>query len=735
MTSWKKFEEENQQMDDTIIQVNDEENSSEWSIAVDGYFRKNVTTQMVNDDMSTEAVDAIFSNAARILSNCPNPKCKDETRKTGIVIGKVQSGKTSNFISVLAMAFDNGYDISVVLGGNTLELLKQNATRIQQAFNVDAEKLTVLKTNDNKSLINPSRIKEFVENGRKVIIVGLKRYNHIQQIAEIFDSEYLSNLPTVIVDDEGDQATLNTKAYIQSMSTTYESVLNLKSKIRRHCFLSITATPQANILVDETFDKLSPDFAELVYPGTGYCGLPEFHGEKSDIYIKEISANESNLLDDFGVPKSVYEAMAVFFVGNAIRRCRGDFGNHSMLVHPSQKKFDHKVVVDKLQGILDDWKSKAKIRLANRNDISYSSLRNYLWDAYSSFRTDGVLAPPFDDIEVTILDRIKGCSPVLTCNSDENASENSKLYKTNILVGGNLVERGITIKGLAVTYITRRAKGKSNVDNTEQRARWFGYKAQFLDVCRVYTTKDIKEDFSSILEHDDDMWASIERAQRKGMAFKDMPRIFVLARSAFLRLTRTNVAKTSQYELSEWKAQRYFISDEQFAENNLDVIEEYKHLHADELSNVYHNDIQHHQILKNQRFSDIYDSVLSKLYSPSDEPLDVCYFRTLNEALIKMELNPYVDLVWVRVDKHESRKIHDDFTVQQLFQGRNPNQNSPTFYEGDRSLADENTDNIQIQIHYVKPSNLSDYTYYCPVLALYMPEDCANQLSRLVVKN
>ena len=253
----------------------------------------------------------------------------------------------------------------------------------------------------------------------------------------------------MIIDDEGDQATLNTKQYLSSMSSTYESVLNLKNKIPSHCFLSITATPQANILI-ETFDKLSPDFGELVYPGDGYCGLQEFHGENADKRIYEIPATENNLLDDTGVPQSLYKAMAMFFVGNGIRKSRGDMGNHAMLIHPSQKKFDHKVVVNKIQGILDDWKIKAKLKLAWKNDLSYQTLRKYLLDAYNAFINDGVISVPFDELEHTILDTIKKCSPVLICNSDENASENSKLYKTNIFVGGNLVERGITIKLNAV---------------------------------------------------------------------------------------------------------------------------------------------------------------------------------------------------------------------------------------------------------------------------------------------
>lgn len=720
-------------MADEWISVTECEDTQPWSIAVDGFFRENVEKQMLADDMSPEAIDSVFSNAVRILSHCPNPNIQEKLAKTGIVIGKVQSGKTSNFISVLALAFDNGYDIAIVLGGNTLDLLKQNASRITSSFNVDSEKLTVLKTNDNKSLINPTRIKEFLENDRKVIIVGLKHNKHIDQIADIFSNSYLSDKSVLIVDDEGDQATLNTKAYRSSISKTYGSVLNLKSKLKSHCFLSVTATPQANILI-ETFDQLSPDFGELVYPGEGYCGLQEFHGENCDKHIYEIPPSEPNLLDDPGVPLSVYKAMAMFFVGNAIRHSRGDMGIHAMLIHPSQKKYDHRIVQTKIQTILDEWKSKAKTKLSGKCDISYTSLRKLLVEAYDTFVADGVICVTFDNLENTILQRIKSCSPVLICNSEENASENAKHYKTNIFVGGNLVERGITIKGLAVTYITRRAKGKSNVDNTEQRARWFGYKAHYLDVCRVFTTKDIKDDFSSILEHDEDMWASIERAQERGIPFKEMPRIFKLARSAFLSLTRKNVARTENFALSEWKPQRYFMSDKQSAVANTTVISEFRQAHCDAITMECHNKVQVHAVLSNQNYHVLYKKLLSKLTYVDREILNKRYFSLLDEALVKLDLNPVVDIYWVRDKEHSTRKILSDGSVQQLFQGRNPNISSSLYYEGDRSLADKAPEHIQLQIHFVKPTNLPEIDFYAPVLALYIPDNCARELEKLVVK-
>ena len=121
--------------------------------------------------------------------------------------------------------------------------------------------------------------------------------------------------------------------------------------------------------------------------------------------------------------------------------------------------------------------------------------------------------------------------------------------------------------------------------------------------------------------------------------------------------------------------------------------------------------------------------------TPEEENLGKEFFSSLNEALAKLELEPDVDLVWIRDDDHQKRKIKDDGSIQQLFQGRNPNVSSSTYYEGDRSLADDSPDRIQIQIHMVKPSNKEAYDHYSPAMAMYMPEWCTEKLEKLVVRS
>lgn len=126
--------------------------------------------------------------------------------------------------------------------------------------------------------------------------------------------------------------------------------------------------------------------------------------------------------------------------------------------------------------------------------------------------------------------------------------------------------------------------------------------------------------------------------------------------------------------------------------------------------------------------------MLSKLAYVDGEILNKRYFSLLDEALEKLELDPVVDIYWVRDEEHSTRKILADGSVQQLFQGRNPNLSSPLYYEGDRSLADKNPEHIQLQIHFVKPTNLPEIDFYAPVLALYIPDSCARELEKLVVR-
>jgi len=703
-----------------------ENRSSPWCIDCGGYFKERIARQLLHDDIPQDAVDAIFGNASDILSQCPNPSDPAPDSKTGIVIGRVQSGKTSNFIALTALSFDNGYGVNIILGGNKDNLLDQNVQRIERYYSgvETTERLAILNTKQNKSLLNAQTIRNFLSEGRKVIIVGLKHTQHINAITDIFKDATFRDVPTLIIDDEGDQATLNTRANKGGMSPTYRAVLDLKNELQRHCFISITATPQANILI-QAWDDLSPDFGNLVYPGDDYCGLYEFHGENQDVMIRAIPENEPNLLEENGVPVSFYDSLAAFFIGGALRKYRGDNKNHAMLIHPSQKKIDHSRVLEKVAAVVNDWKERAKEIDRGIDDIGSTRFKEWLEMGYNRFVLDGISMPRYDELYPYVIDCVKKCGSPHLCNSDEDASDNAKHYLYNIFVGGNMVERGITIKGLAITYIMRRAKGKANVDNTEQRARWFGYKRPYLDVCRVYTTQTIKDDFSAIYEHEDDLWDSIERAQSTGLSFKDIPRIFILA-SKRLDLTRRNVARTKRYNISEWSRQDYLLLDKCLAQCNVDAIAKFREVHTTEIEPHMHTQ---HKIVKSLDYFALCNNLLHNLTYPANSSVDLNLFMAFSEVLMRANINPEIDIIWIRDGHDAERTIYEDGRINYLFQGRSSN------YPGDGAMILPDRSHVmQLQIHMVKAKNRTEMDFSAPTLALYIPFEYAEKMEGIITR-
>lgn len=716
-------------MSDIVLQIN--ENQKVFSIKNDGKYKKIIYDALL-DDMSEESVQKIFNNANKVLRQCLNPYIDSTDSKTGIVIGKVQSGKTSNFISLVALGFDNNYKISIVFGGNKKNLANQNAKRISENFSSSSEEVVILSTEKNEGLIESDELLSFLDQGKRIVIVALKHSKHINMLRTVIENTALEDIPMLLIDDEGDQATLNTQYKKNGQSSTYSSFLKLRSVIKKHAFLSVTATPQANLLI-KSIDNLSPDFCVLTYPGDDYCGLETFHGSEQYKYIRVIEEDEPDICTG-KIPESFIKAFAIFFVGGAIRKYRGDCDKHSFLVHPSQKIDDHKIVVNAIKNLKEKWTKKAQLQLKGISDISYKNLRKILLDAYKDIRTYNNSIPAFEDIEKDILDIITKCSPPLICNSTSDATENSKYYNYCIHVGGNMVERGLTIKGLAVTYLTRRAKTTSNVDNTEQRARWFGYKRNFIDVCRVYITRKIKDDFSKIYEHDEDLWSMIERHLQSGKPFKDMPRLFRLS-SDVLRMCRLNVASTSKFDYSQWTKGDCFLMNEGNCKFNINLISNFrnKYAAAEKSYSICGKLYNNYKFINNLKFNEVYEDLLSIFkYSPYAN-LNLVSINNIHEGFIKLKLNTNMNVLFVRDDSVGEREIVDKMTgkINNLFEGRRINVTNSSF-PGDSSLPNEFPDEIQLQVHFIKPNNIPEIKYYSVILALYIPDKYAGELSKLV---
>ena len=706
-------------MSENFIKMNYNSNqNNDWMVSVDGKYSQIIKDYLLADGIPEAGVDQIMFNAAKTLGYCPNPHIDTKCQKTGIVIGKVQSGKTSNFISLASLAFDNGYDIVIVFGGTKKILVKQNRERIKEYFEKD-DSVIVLDTTDYRNELNEQRIKHFTTRmHKKVIIVALKSTNQINFIADnMFNKTSLSNEPILIIDDEGDEASLNTLVKKGKKSATYKSIETLKNRINRHCFVSVTATPQANLLIS-TLDVLSPDFGILVDPGKGYCGLNVFHSD--DTYIKEIKATEESLLDE-GIPNSFIKAITMFFVACAINNHRGRPQKKiSMLIHPSQLKVDHKKVYDKVESLIGDWRQLTE----NRSDIAYIDLKRKLILAYNEYKKTIDDLVDFDDLEPLICDAIDGCGYHLI-NGDRVVNNADDFYDYNIYIGGAMLGRGLTIKGLTITYIIRTAKGTSAVDTVQQRARWFGYKMKYLDLCRIFAVEKIIKEFQSIRDHEEDLWETVREANMQGTEFKEMARVFMLSDN--LRMTRTSVAQTENFSFQFWNKQRSFLRDNDYIKSNDMVLDSFKKSHV--IVEERYGTGFPYRMAKGVPFNEVKTNLLDKFIFPNDSKFNKSTIDKLSIILKRKNMEPIVDVIWMRDGSTSKHPISNNHIPNYLVGRRPANTSFPVRYKGDQyQFVKENV--MQLQIHNIEDTNTGVKS---PALVLYIPKTVVEKLTNLVI--
>lgn len=698
-------------------------NSNSWNIELDGFYSEHIKKFLSLTGIPDDGISTIYSNAAKTLSYCPNPKNNSIQQETGIVIGKVQSGKTSNFISLISLAFDNGYDIAIVLGGTKKPLLKQNSDRIKEYFHDVKDNVFVLNSNENADHLNEENIRGFLRREKKVIIVGLKSVKQINTIIQIFTNNTLKERPVLIIDDEGDEYSLNTKVKQKKESSTYSAILNFKNTLQRHCYVSVTATPQANLLISK-IDELSPDFGVLVPPGNGYCGLDVFHSD--DKYTITIPENEEPLIE-VGIPASLKKSLAMFFVACAIQSHRTHRKDKlSMLIHISQFKKDHELEYKKVQELIKEW----VLKTSDKKDVSYTSVCEIMKDAHSEYAKGNVRDfPTFEEIEDEIIFAINN-SHVHKINGDNTLNGEDDFYEYNIYVGGTMLGRGLTIKGLCVTYITRTAKNASNVDTVQQRARWFGYKTKYLDLCRIFAVSKILNEFMDIRDHEEDLWQTIEMTNSQGIEFKNMPRIFSL--SDTLKPTRSSVAEVESYTFYSWNKQRIFQDDEDYARSNKNILNQFRENNKSRLQTVSQHSGAPFIILRDADYFSVYSELLEKFMFPETSKLNKGILAKLYQLLKDKNLSPNIDVIWMRDGKTSRHPVNKETKIiSNYFVGRNPKDLSkPANYEGDDTHFNR-PNTMQLQIHMIEDKETG---FVSPTLAIYLPNEIISKLTGLVVQ-
>ncbi len=680
-------------MTQELIKISSEDSSNKLVVRGDHYhaFRKRVLSDIPNYERIVEAAEETIRRF--------NEFAPGDNKNTGLGFGKVQSGKTTYFHTVTALAFDNDYDVVIILSGVNNDLLNQNEERIDESF-LRAKDTGLYSTThlDSREI---TRLKRDINSGVKVIVTALKHRAHIDKASELITKYFNCDTKILLIDDEGDQYTLNTKVNSKKgndVSLTYQSVIDLQELSDNIHTLSVTATPQANLFID-IYDNLSPSFVVLLEAGDGYCGLETFHQDNT--YIEEIEplSDDDNTIEVKQLEESIDYYLFTMYecINNESYKDKKNY----MLIHNSRLISDHQ---DTKEIVTNYLETTYEILYDEdyEGDVVRKEQYDKVFNSYKKFDISNMFDYDFDEyinnIELVLL-KLKYDNEyfIKVINSSQDSFEQENLY--GIVIGGDKLGRGITIKGLTTTYLQRDTKSASQIDTVLQRARWFGYREDYLPLIKIFTTETIANDFENIYYHNISLIQELEFIIRNGLNVKEHE--LYIEKDKSLKLTRQNVLKkgsVTNENIFGYFAQKNFSKDTSVEYHNKNteffssIVES---LEVDETKTKNNVDVVYK--LPKEKLEEINNYINNnKLYDKHDERMP----RFLEE-LSRLDEDLY--LVDIRVNstsaeyKYKFRKSRDgsNIYVGNVQSGRRTN-----VYSGDS----KEYDNLNhIQFHRVVP--------------------------------
>jgi hypothetical protein len=522
-----------------------------------------------------------------VVERLADPTRAEPYQSKGLVVGYVQSGKTANITGVLAKAADAGYRLVVVLAGTQNMLRNQTQRRLDKellgaelvedeylddadwgsflrhgaapsalgAFNWirltgrfhDYRKLTAgaietlkfprvhpgRRFNDPENLY-PANVKLLVVKKNAAVLDKLAR-----DLARVNAMAELADVPTLVIDDESDQASVNTVRPPVSADEETErarinkAVVGLLKTLPRAQYVGYTATPFANVFIDpaDAEDLFPRDFIVSLRRPPGYMGASDFHdlqgrppGTDTDPFRSNERAYVRAVYGDDASNVELQRAIDSFVVSGALKlyreaRSAFEYRHHTMIVHTSHLTADQVQQLADVKELLAEGgyqtgQCAARLRLLFDNDFA----------PVSASRTPELPMPErFEDLETELGEVItrlhEGGNPVLLINSnakaDQLAFDAAPVWK--IIVGGSKLSRGFTVEGLTVSYFRRKSP---TADTLMQMGRWCGFRPGYLDLVRLFIARatagdadgvDVYEVFEAICRDEDSFRDELRR--------------------------------------------------------------------------------------------------------------------------------------------------------------------------------------------------------------------------------
>jgi Z1 domain len=512
--------------------------------------------------------------------NDPDAAVEIPNRYSGLVIGYVQSGKTANYTALAAKAFDAGYSLVIVLTGIHNTLRRQTQIRMNDELGL-IQSTTERPTAQRPGVGHDELIQQLTS---EELLAGDFQYMHLQSGTVLSRGKHLCvtkknasvlqrllnwlgesvQVPVLIIDDEADQASINTLPMHADPSedgldedVKPSRINGLIRQLKAKCvgdmaFVAYTATPYSNVFIDMNANH--DGFGEDLYPEDfiwslpkpeGYMGPLEFFGpqlmgeeEGEDLSSRVVRILGDAELDaikqmhvkptvtDQGIAEHVEKSIHQFIVATAARRLVSQSRTpSSFLIHTSSSVQDQENLGARLHSFVD--KLHAEWRYNNQ------AIRGKLEVAWLDFvqeMQDGKYDIEFSDLVPNLEDLLNSYDgivvKVLNFRSDDELDYQMNPDLVTIVVGGNKLSRGLTLEGLLFSYFVRKTAKEPQADTLTQMGRFFGYRRDVVDLTRVFTTDKLRNDFREISQMEESLRAEISLYQKSGMTPRDFaPRV------------------------------------------------------------------------------------------------------------------------------------------------------------------------------------------------------------------
>lgn len=528
---------------------------------IDWFYWNRYRKHLLNKSFPPHVVNTLDRLTDKIVDHLEDPFKEGTWARKGLVVGHVQSGKTANYTGLVCKAADAGYRVIIVLAGTLNSLRNQTQERIDADFSGwctrDKRPIGAYAFGSHRRPVCfTTSLEDFKKQTANAIAVDLNALNEpvvliikknkstLENLSEWLQGNNRHNLqkfPMLLIDDEADYASINTKKEDDSPAAINMAIRNLLSMFTRTSFVGYTATPFANIFIDpesedemengKLYKDLFPrDFILSLDPPDNYVGPHRLFTDEADLdCVRDIEDNEAALpikhKIDFvpaALPMSLQRAIGCFILAKAIRLLRGQKGKcHSMMVNASR----FTKVQNILGGLVLDFVRQIKHSISNYGALPPKtalenkdlSVLKYVFD--EEFASTGanwaevqkMLREAADPIEVLIVN--SGSTDTL-----DYSPKNYPAGRSVIAVGGLGLSRGLTLEGLIASYFLRNTV---MYDTLMQMGRWFGYRDNYADLCRIFMTPAAASWYAHISEATEELRRDFKAMERAKLTPKD----------------------------------------------------------------------------------------------------------------------------------------------------------------------------------------------------------------------